>query len=385
MKNHITVLFIAHTNDMSGSSHSLFQLMMELRKDYGIKPLLLVQKSFLRRSDYSLKNICEQHNIDCYSFYFFWFKYRQGFLGLLKCLSNLLWYPYIFLKLHKIEIDIIHSNSSVIDLGVWLSRIKKKPHVWHFREFGYLDFRLKSVLGNSYERYLYSIGGTFICISDAVKRCYQSKIIMDSIRLIYNGIAVPPDSQLTCHSSKTINLCMVGRISQAKNQLLALQGINYAIKYFNINYIHLYFIGFEEPDYVDQLKKYISENKINDYVTFVGESRDVPNLLSKMDIGLMLSRKEAFGRVTVEYMMHNLAVIAVDTGANPEIISNNVDGFLVKAGDYKAIAEKIRLLSVDKNLLGIMSNRGREKAQKQFSSKINTEKIHNLYMELLSK
>lgn len=384
MKKNIRVLFVAHLNEMGGASQSLFQLMIELRKDFGVEPILLVQKPLIKRSDYSLLSICKQNQIECYSFYFFWFKERRTFVNILKYLSNILWFPYIFLKLHKLDVDIVHSNSSVIDIGLWISKIKKKPHVWHLREFGYLDFRFKCILGKKYERFLYSKNNTFISISNVVKNYYVSFIPENKIRLIYNGIAVPSNNLISCHSCDTMNICMVGRLSPAKNQLLSLQGVNYAIHNLQIKDIHLFLIGHAEADYVKILHQYVNDNNLENYVTFVGESKEVPLLLSKMDVGLMLSRNEAFGRVTVEYMMHNLAVIAVDTGANPEIISDSIDGYLIKMNDYKTLADKIRALSINRELLGKISQKGRVKALGTYSSRKNTEGIFNLYSELLS-
>ena len=39
-------------------------------------------------------------------------------------------------KVQSLNIDIIHSNSSVINFGAYLSKALGIPHVWHFREYG---------------------------------------------------------------------------------------------------------------------------------------------------------------------------------------------------------------------------------------------------------
>jgi glycosyltransferase involved in cell wall biosynthesis len=45
-----------------------------------------------------------------------------------------------------------------------------------------------------------------------------------------------------------------------------------------------------------------------------------------MNIGLMCSRDEAFGRVTIEFMLHKMPVIASNSGANPELVINRING-----------------------------------------------------------
>ena len=63
----------------------------------------------------------------------------------------------------------------------------------------------------------------------------------------------------------------------------------------------------------------------------------------------MLSKNEAFGRVTVEYMLQNLAVIASDAGANSEIIENGVSGLLYRLGDVDDLARKMIMYLEDKD------------------------------------
>ena len=44
----------------------------------------------------------------------------------------------------------------------------------------------------------------------------------------------------------------------------------------------------------------------------------------------MLSKNEAFGRVTVEYMLQNLLVIATNTGANSELVIMGLPDIYIK-------------------------------------------------------
>ena len=108
-------------------------------------------------------------------------------------------------------------------------------------------------------------------------------------------------------------------------------------------------------------------------------------LLANEDVGLMLSQNEAFGRVTIEYMMHGLAVIASDTGATPEILENGKIGYLYHLGDYQDLAQKMRLLIENKTKIIEFSEKGRAKALNCFSSKQNTRGIWDIYKQLLEK
>ena len=98
----------------------------------------------------------------------------------------------------------------------------------------------------------------------------------------------------------------------------------------------------------------------------------------------MLSNNEAFGRVTVEYMLQNLAVIAANTGANPEIISKNEIGLLYKHGEPEDLAQCMKQLIEDNNLLKSMSTAGQLYAREMFPSSKNTRLIYDIYKSVLA-
>ena len=79
----------------------------------------------------------------------------------------------------------------------------------------------------------------------------------------------------------------------------------------------------------------------------LGYREDVCSLLHEYDCGVMCSRSEGFGRVTAEYMMAGLPVIASDTGANPELVNEGQTGLFYRWGDTSDLAKKIEMLADD--------------------------------------
>ena len=86
------------------------------------------------------------------------------------------------------NIDIIHSNTSVVDLGYRLSKIMNIPHIWHIREFGEDDFNMYPLC--SYDEYYKKIADDnyLICISKAVGEKFKGKVSSLKLFLIYNGV-----------------------------------------------------------------------------------------------------------------------------------------------------------------------------------------------------
>lgn len=50
-------------------------------------------------------------------------------------------------EIKNLRIDLIHTNTSVVNLGALLTGITGFPHVWHIREFGKKDFDIYPLVG----------------------------------------------------------------------------------------------------------------------------------------------------------------------------------------------------------------------------------------------
>lgn len=378
-----SILFVTHTVRMGGANHSMFQLMLELREGYNVNPIVLMPHIPVDAKKWNLSKLCTNQSIEWYSYRYYWFQGRNRFQTVFQYLSNFLLRIPIFLKFRKMAIDAIHSNGSVIDIGAFLSRRKRIPHIWHLREYGDLDFSFYPAFGRIHQKLLYRHADAFIAISETIKNHYKRYIPEERLHLIYNGISTEAIKTQAIHNHDVTNFCVVGRISEGKNQLEAVKAISLLVNDFKIGDIHLYLIGAEDGKYVERMKRFIRRNNSEKYVTFTGEKKDISTIMKDMDVGLMLSKNEAFGRVTVEYQMYNLAVIATNTGANPEIVDDEIDGLLYELGNEKQLAKKMHFLAENRERLVEYATKGMKKALVKFNSSNNTKLVFELYKETI--
>ena len=82
---------------------------------------------------------------------------------------------------------------------------------------------------------------------------------------------------------------------------------------------------------------------------------------------------EAFGRVTVEAMLSGRPVLASDTGANSELVQDNITGWLFNSGDAKSLAGKMEEIINTPNNLFEMGKAAFESARNQYYIPINTD------------
>lgn len=122
-----------------------------------------------------------------------------------------------------------------------------------------------------------------------------------------------------------------------------------------------------------------------------GKARIAPNT-SSMAEAYMLStvvvapsiEPEAFGRIPIEAQAMGRPVIATDHGGFRETVIEGETGWLIKAGDVDALADKLRYaLAMSPEEREEWAQRSRQHACDYFSSDLMKHKTINVYSELL--
>ena len=109
----------------------------------------------------------------------------------------------------------------------------------------------------------------------------------------------------------------------------------------------------------------------------------VGEALSAVDILVLPSRttprwKEQFGRILIEAMASNAAVIGSDSGEIPRLIQRTQGGLVFPEGDAVALAERIQYLATDSVALAKFRQQGRESAERSFSHAAVARLLENL-------
>ena len=367
------ILFIAHEKDLNGASKSLLELIKCLQDNNEIYVLTQYSKGrFVNELDkLSVKKIVLP--------YYRWIERKN--IRLRWILYKIKWMLYansVNRRTSRIvsdivldeKIDVIHTNSSVIDIGVRVHKLNGCPHVMHLREFGDLDFNMIPFLPYN-ELYDKMNEGTnrFICISKAIENHYSN---LYNKKVIYNGVSKDNINFVDKDFTGNINILIAGRISKEKGQDIAIKALDYLFENGNKS-INLYLAGSGEIQI---------PNKLKNNVKLLGYVNDMPRLRKEMHIEIVSSKAEAFGRVTVEAMMGGLIVIGSNAGGTPELISNGENGFLFKCEDFVDLANKIDYCLKNRDALCNISENARKYAIDNFSIERCASEITDLYKSL---
>lgn len=384
------ILLISHERKMGGANLCLLELAKELKnRGHEVHVAVLFKGCPI---DVALR---EEKIPVMYSF-FGWWQQPSNWNLLLKIIFRLL-HGFQFLSRKKIaayvkknEIQIIHSNSGCIDIGMQVSQITGIPHVWHFREYGMKDYNLEFMLGR--DRSMDLVNGnsenlTFkkvLFISNALKEAYP-EIEKSISQVVYDGVSKKYLIQRK-RRGETPSFLIAGNLSKNKNQLLVLKAVK-KLKDDGITKFSIKIAGesstlSESKAYKNCLHKYVEDNHL-DNVEFLGYVKDMKALRMESDIEIVASLSEAFGRVTVEGMLAGNPVIVSDTGANPELVHANETGLIFKSEDYVSLANSMKFFINNPNEIIRIGDNASIYAQENFTLERNVERIEKIYEELL--
>lgn len=373
------VLFVTHYADLYGANLSMLNMILELKNNYNVIPIVLVNEKGKLTDELEKNNIqyivkkyyiCAINNKEKS----IWFKKVR------KKLVRLITYQHIIYSIKRANqhIDLVHTNSSMTDIGYFISKNMKCPHVWHIREYGLEDYGLLQIDRQQKIRKRYEKSKYIIAISKSIEKMIRKISDKVYVKTIYNGVNIPPE--YSKNYNKKINFCLVGLICRNKNQIEAVMAakilLESGVKNFCVNIVGNDIEG-EKQRIIDFIKVYHLEN----YINLVGYKKDINNYLVNMDVGILTSKKEAFGRVTIEYMSNYMPVIGTDTGGTKELIKNGENGFLYERNNCASLAHLMKIIIDNPQLLLEMGNKAR-KFSLEFSVERNAKAVYEIYKSI---
>lgn len=180
-----------------------------------------------------------------------------------------------------------------------------------------------------------------------------------------------------------VQILFMSRLLQEKGVFIAAEAAKNLIEKGKRDF-YLTFAG-NGPEY-QELKKFISDNNLNEYVDAPGfiSGEKKKNLLIKSDILLFPTYYgEGCPVVVLEAMGAGLAIVSTSVGAIPEIVKQNENGFIVGSRDPNDFAKVIIHLMEDRNLLKNIQETNKQKAAMNYEAEVVARKIESIYQSLV--
>jgi glycosyltransferase involved in cell wall biosynthesis len=407
----VNILYINHVSQISGAEMSLLGMLEHLNRDEYFPIVVCPPGGDLPRELSRLNVTTVAVNI-C--------RFRKAAGAFTLC--GYLWrYASAVWKLRRIirrcRIQLVHSNSTTAQIyGSVVARLCGVPSVWHARDLVALGF-----LG----RMLYSLSSIIIVPSKAVGDSIDAygdgpkagrsaaaepaggstrRYSHGRVRVIRNGIDIEDwvdgRSDTNCvagsgEGSVPIReefgidpdvplIGMVGQLVSWKRHAVFIEGIYIAAK--DVPNIRALVVGDDlfgdHPRYKEELTDHCRNLGIEDRISFTGYRRDIRRVMAAIDILVLPSRNEPFGRVILEAMATGRPVIATDVGGPPEIVKDGETGLLIPADESQRLAEALVYLIRAPELRARMGSAGRQRVRECFDIKSTVSMVEKVYDEL---
>jgi glycosyltransferase involved in cell wall biosynthesis len=211
----------------------------------------------------------------------------------------------------------------------------------------------------------------------------------EKIRVIDNGIDLTRFTETKAKASIRESLGIrpdaliigaVGSLTSEKGHQYLLRAAPKVIE--NIPRALFLFVG-DGPERT-RLGNMSSQLGIRDKVFFAGIRKDIPEILSILDVFVLPSLKEGLPMALLEAQAAKVPTVASNVGAIPDVMKDGVTGILAPPKDFEAIGQAIIRILSDQNAAFKMAGKGFEIVRDNFSSERMADKYLSVYWVLLN-
>lgn len=221
---------------------------------------------------------------------------------------------------------------------------------------------------------------TLIVLSENWKNYFQNIVSNPNIEIVNNIVPFPSINKTPLHKISTIHLLFLGQISEEKG-IFDLLSVIIDNKSSLKNKICLHIGGIGK---IQKLTETIENNGISDIVKYVGwiSGDEKINILNSSDIFILPSYIEGLPVSILEAMSYKMPIISTPVGGIPEIVKDNINGYLIKPGDKNGLSWAINDLINNPSKIAQMGDESYNLVSPYFPNCIENQLIE-IYNKLL--
>ncbi len=304
------------------------------------------------------------------------------------------WNDWLTLKELRKEIrnfrpHVVHTHTAKAGfLGRTAAFLEKVPiivHTFHGHLLtGYFSF-IKTSVFTATERFLATFSTALVSVGERVR----NDLVDAKIGKLEQYVVIPPGVKLGVipernRARQELNIgpeipviLFVGRLTSVKRPDRLIDSIVLLLE--SVPNVLLVVAG--EGDLSAHTRE-LAKN-LGDSVLFLGWEDDVEKLYAVADIVVLCSDNEGMPVTLIEAASAGLPAVATDAGSTGEVVVHQETGFVVEKSDV-ALAEGMRILLEDKDLLKSMGIEAKSRAEKNFGIENLISSYSELYRSLLS-
>ena len=208
----------------------------------------------------------------------------------------------------------------------------------------------------------------------------QVTVIHNAIKPFTDSVTVDPTIE-KLHQNGYFVVGNVGRLSEQKGMEYFIDAIPAVLK----RYAKTQFLIIGTGELEEELKKRVSDLKIEGAVIFMGYRSDIQNVMSQLDLEVLSSLWEGFPLTPIEAFSVGRTVVATGVDGTLEIVQDEENGLMVEPRNSDQIADAICRFIEDKNLKEKCERGAKESYEREYSFEKFAEDHRDYYRRLLEK
>lgn len=176
---------------------------------------------------------------------------------------------------------------------------------------------------------------------------------------------------------ETFIILTVGEVIRRKNQELLVRAIPPLLAAGLAPLVLL--AGKWDDGFRQQIDATIAKLQVGEFVRFLGQRHDIPDLVSAADCFCLPSRSEVLPIALLEAMALGLPVVATDVGGIAELVRDGVDGFVTKSEEAAQLATALIRIGQDADTRVRMGRAAREHVTSAFNPESSVARIVDSY------
>jgi glycosyltransferase involved in cell wall biosynthesis len=380
------ILFVYHSAELNGAELWLLETLRGLDRTKYVPRLIVPRPG-------PLADACRSLGIEVRVISMKWSiteksrVWRQPFAGLWNIVSV----KRLARLISRDRVDLVFTNSAAAFSGAKAARRMGIPHIWAVHE----------VLGGD-SPFLHSLAGP---------RALARFILASSVRVIVNSkltASAFPDSEkiVFVPNGLEVRACdarrreairgelglepgdfavgIVGKLYEGKGQRETVQAA--ALLAPRHPRFKLFVVGdVRDEAYARSLREFVKTNGLERQVRFLGYRPDLADLLMLLNVLVVASTVESFGRAALEGMAAGVPVLALRAGGLAEIVRPGENGFLLDSRRPEDIARGIEAILQDPARAAALVEGGYRTVHAEYSLERQRRKTGRVLADVLGK
>lgn len=196
------------------------------------------------------------------------------------------------------------------------------------------------------------------------------------------------NSVSTINHSDRLKVGLIGRLVPQKGHIYAIECLKFLVDHLEhppVLVIAGSPIGFSEDNYVEKINRLISHYDLSDHIIWTGYVNEIGSIYASIDLTIMPSEYEGLANVCIESLICGVPVIAFDVGGVSEVISHDVNGFIVPRLNQSELNKTLLALCKNPCLMNKLKNFDSSTIRAIYSAEFMIQEKVKFYEQIINR